>query len=74
MTEIIDFCAEFYRHRDEREEFVPIELNELIKQSIAITELRWKSTAGQNGVVVEIETEFDENMPDVSGNVSELRQ
>jgi PAS domain S-box-containing protein len=62
----------FTRKRRE-EEFFPVDLNQAIKDALAITEARWKDEANLAGVTIEVATDYGSISP-VMGNISELRE
>ncbi len=62
----------FTRKRRE-EEFFPVDLNQAIKDALAITEARWKDEANLAGVTIEVATDYGKISP-VMGNISELRE
>ncbi len=63
----------FYRKRDENEEFTPVNINELIKQVILITQPKWKTQAQLDGIKIDILTDF-QDVPFVLGKENELRE
>lgn len=63
---------EFYRHRDESEVFLTVDVNEVIRTAVALTEPRWRTQTQAAGIAVEVKTELGE-VPSVDGNVAELR-
>jgi len=62
----------FSRRRRE-EEFFPVDLNQAIKDALAITEARWKDESNLAGATIEVRTDFGKISP-VMGNISELRE
>ncbi|MBI3781614.1 MAG: response regulator, partial [candidate division NC10 bacterium] len=62
----------FTRKRRE-EEFFPVDLNQAIKDALAITEARWKDEANLAGVTIEVATDYG-NISPAMGNISELRE
>jgi len=62
----------FTRRRRE-EEFFPVDLNQAIKDALAITEARWKDESNLAGATIEVRTDFGRISP-VMGNISELRE
>jgi PAS domain S-box-containing protein len=59
------------RRRDE--EFFPVDLNQAIRDTLAITEAKWKDESDLAGATIEVVTEFG-NISPVMGNISELRE
>jgi nitrogen-specific signal transduction histidine kinase len=72
-TRVVARLREFYRHRDESELFLPVNLNELVQQSITLTQPKWKDQALANGVVIDV-TPSLEPVPLVAGNAGDLRE
>jgi len=64
----------FYRPRGPAEEFEPVNLNHIVRQAVSMTRPRWYDMAQREGVTVEVIEDFDETMPPIMGNESELRQ
>ena len=63
----------FYRPRATKEDRQLVDLNELTRQAIALTEPRWGAVAEAGGATVRIETEFTE-IPQIAGSPAELRE
>lgn len=59
------------KRRDE--EFFPVDLNQAIKDTLAITEAKWKDETNLAGVTIEVVTSYGKISP-VMGNISELRE
>lgn len=62
----------FTRQRRE-DEFFQADLNQIVKDALAITEAKWKDEAHLSGATIDIVTSYG-NVPPVMGNVSELRE
>jgi PAS domain S-box-containing protein len=62
----------FTRNRRE-EEFFPVDLNQVIKDVLAITETKWKDESNLAGVTIDIVTSYG-IIPPIMGNISELRE
>jgi PAS domain S-box-containing protein len=65
---------EFYRPRDEGQPLRPVNLCQLVKQAVELTQPRWKDTSQQQGFVVEVQTDLPEVPPNVWGEESEIRE
>jgi signal transduction histidine kinase len=72
-SKVVDRLREFYRHRDETDVLVPVNLNEIAEQAIMLTEPRWKHQSQARGLDIRVETDFALNQP-APGNASELRE
>jgi signal transduction histidine kinase len=70
---IVTRLREFYRPREKGEVFLPVDLNQMIKQTISLTQPRWKTQAQGNGVAVQIKTRLQKTPP-ASGNEADLRE
>lgn len=62
----------FTRQRRD-EEFFPVDLNQVVKDVLAITETRWKDEANLAGTTIEVTTGYGK-ISSVMGNISELRE
>ncbi len=72
-TRVVSRLREFYRHREESDLFVPVSINELVQQSIALTQPKWKGQALANGVMIDVAASV-EPIPLVAGNEGDLRE
>ena len=70
---IVTRLREFYRPREKGEVFLPVDLNQMIKQTISLTQPRWKTQAQGNGVAVKVRTRLQKTPP-ASGNEADLRE
>src|ERR1017187_10198036 len=70
---VVNRLREFYRHREEREVFVPANINELVGQAVALTQPKWKAEAEAHGVSVNVHTDLQE-VPLIAGNDGNLRE
>ena len=52
--------------------FLAVDVNDVVRTAVALTEPRWKAQAQAAGVSIHIETDLS-TVPAVDGNVSELR-
>ncbi|MCG3147040.1 MAG: Sensor histidine kinase RcsC [Verrucomicrobiae bacterium] len=72
-THVVRRLREFYRHRERGEVFLPVNLNHLILQTVALTEPRWKEQMQGAGVTIDVRSELG-NIPHVYCDESELRE
>ena len=72
-AETVRRIQEFTRLRTD-ENFILLDLNEILKESLEITKHKWKDEAQKKGILIQVETDLDENLPEVAGNPSELRE
>jgi signal transduction histidine kinase/ActR/RegA family two-component response regulator len=70
---IVGRLREFYRSREQQEVLVPVDLNQIVKQSVMLTQPRWRDQMQGDGRQVTVETDLDE-VPLVAGNEAELRE
>jgi signal transduction histidine kinase/ActR/RegA family two-component response regulator len=64
---------EFYRQREQRSELVPVDLNPLIGQVLALTRARWSDVPQERGVVIDVRRDLDASLPKVLGTESDIR-
>jgi signal transduction histidine kinase/ActR/RegA family two-component response regulator len=64
---------DFYRPREEQPALAPVELNALVGHVIELTRARWINLPQERGVVIEVETDLDPDLPAVQGASSEIR-
>ncbi|NOZ07046.1 MAG: GAF domain-containing protein [Chloroflexi bacterium] len=69
----IDRLRDFYRPRDERDPREMVDLCELVRNTLDLTEPRWRDQPQQHGVVVDVRTELTP-LPWVPANPEELRE
>lgn len=74
ITHIVARMREFYRKREEQEPQLPLDLNGLVLQVADLTSPRWKDMPQQRGIVIDVRTDLQEDLPRVSGNETEIRE
>jgi signal transduction histidine kinase len=72
-AKIVGRLREFYRHRDDAVTMMPVVVNDVIQQAVALTQPRWKDQAMAAGVDIDIRLELG-NVPTVAGNEQELEE
>jgi hypothetical protein len=72
-AETVRRIQEFSRKRSDDKEFVQVGINELLKNSLEFTAVRWKSGAESKGIKINIEKDFS-SLPSTSGSAAELRE
>src|SRR2546429_8446866 len=65
---------EFYRRRDKTDALLAVDLNKAANQVIDLTRPRWRDIPQARGIVIELETDFETDLPPIVGNDSELRE
>ncbi len=71
-AETVRRIQEFTGVRKDRE-FSHLDLNEIIREVITVTQPRWRDQAQSKGIPIELKSSFGE-IPSVPGNSSELRE
>ena len=74
IAHIVARLREFYRQRNEREALSALDLNDLASQVIDMTRPRWRDIPQGRGIMVEMHTDFDANLPELAGIESEVRE
>ncbi len=72
-AEIVKRMREFYRPRNEIDELQAVNLDEIIKECISITQPMWKEQALARGVSISVDTDL-KAVPPIIASESELRQ
>jgi PAS domain S-box-containing protein len=65
---------EFYRQRELQLALSPVHMNALVQQVVDLTRARWSDMPQQQGVVIEMRTEFASDLPLIMGVESEIRE
>ena len=74
IAHIVARLREFYRQRNDRETLTALNLNELARQVIDMTRPRWRDIPQGRGLMIEMHTDFDANLPELAGIESEVRE
>jgi signal transduction histidine kinase/ActR/RegA family two-component response regulator len=74
IAHIVARMSEFYRRRDDGESLHLLDVNNLVQQVVDMTRPRWHDIAESKGIVVKVETHFEEKLPQLYCNGSELRE
>jgi CheY-like chemotaxis protein len=64
---------EFYRPRETQLEHGPVDVNRVLLQVVELTRARWSDMPQERGVVIRLQTEFEEGLPAISGADHEIR-
>ncbi|HET6410183.1 MAG TPA: response regulator [Chthoniobacteraceae bacterium] len=70
-AKVVGRLREFYRHRDDAVAMMPVVINDVIQQAVALTQPKWKDQAMAAGVNIEMRLELG-IVPTVAGNEQEL--
>jgi CheY-like chemotaxis protein len=73
-AQIVTRMRDFYRKREGSQPLVPVKLNDLAQQVVELTRPRWRDIAHQKGVSVDVQLQFDSQLPEIIGVESELRE
>jgi signal transduction histidine kinase/CHASE3 domain sensor protein/ActR/RegA family two-component response regulator len=66
---------EFYRRREPHDvKLAPVQLNLLVRQVLDLTRARWCNMPQERGILIQTQTDLAEDLPDVSGIESEIRE
>jgi len=64
---------EFYREREAQLTLERVDLNRAVRQVVELTRPRWSDLPQQRGVMVDLQTELSDFLPDVMGAEHEIR-
>ena len=64
---------EFYRPREEQLTLSAVDLNALVPQVVDMTRARWLNVPQERGIVIDVRTELEPNLPRIAGAESEIR-
>jgi signal transduction histidine kinase len=70
--EVVSRLREFYRPRDETEEFHPVDLNQLVRGTVILTRPRWQALARAHNCSIDLVSNLTQT-PAIAGNEAQLR-
>jgi CheY-like chemotaxis protein len=70
---VVRRLREFYRPREDGEEFAPVSPGEVVDKAVALTRPRWRDQALASGSTIEAEVRTDP-VPEILGDEAELRE
>ena len=73
VAETVARMREFYRPREPQIILGRIHINRSVQQIIELTRARWSDVPQQQGTMIELRTELADNLPELIGAESELR-
>jgi signal transduction histidine kinase/ActR/RegA family two-component response regulator/uncharacterized membrane protein affecting hemolysin expression len=73
VAETVARMREFYRPREAELVLSPVACNHLIDQVINLTRARWSDLPQQRGIVITLQTELADNLPEIMGSEVEIR-
>jgi signal transduction histidine kinase/CheY-like chemotaxis protein len=71
--EVVSRLREFYRARDDSEDFKPVQINDVIAQAISLTRPRWQDQMQAAGQTISVAVELQE-VPTIDGRGADLRE
>src|SRR6266704_4897149 len=74
VAKTVERMKEFYRQRELQLTLSPVHMNALVQQVVDLTRARWSDMPQQQGVVIEMRTEFAPNLQAIMGVESEIRE
>jgi PAS domain S-box-containing protein len=73
IAQTVARMGEFYRAREPQVSLLPVDLNKLIGQVIALTRARWSDMAQQRGAAIDVRTELAPDLPMIAAAESQVR-
>src|SRR5688500_5378032 len=73
VAQTVSRLREFYRPREAQMSLEKVDLNRIVQQVIDLTRARWSDMPQERGIVILLETEFAEDLPQVLGAETEIR-
>jgi PAS domain S-box-containing protein len=74
VAETVSRMKEFYREREPQLQLAPVQLNLLARQVLDLTRARWSDMALRRGAVIEVSAVLADDLPNVMGVESEIRE
>ena len=71
-AETVKRIQDFTRTRT-GDKFVPVDINEIVKDAVSMTRGKWKEEADASGILIKMETDL-QSLPGTLGNPGELRE
>ena len=62
-----------YRQADDTSDFAPLQVDDIVSETLALTQPRWKDQAQAQGISIKVHTNLTTPLP-ILGNASELRR
>jgi signal transduction histidine kinase/ActR/RegA family two-component response regulator len=73
VARTVSRMREFYREREPRLTLERVEINRAVRQVVELTRPRWSDQPQQRGLMVDLQTDFMETLPDIMGAEHEIR-
>jgi signal transduction histidine kinase/CheY-like chemotaxis protein len=74
IAQIVARMSEFYRRREHNDELRLVALDRLVQQVVDLTSPCWRDIAQSRGVVIQVQTRFEDPLPEFYCNESEMRE
>ena len=74
IAQIVARMSEFYRRREHNEQLRLLSLNQLAQQVVELTSPCWQDIPQGQGIAIQVRTEFQDTLPELYSNESELRE
>jgi len=74
IANIVRHLREFYRRREDGEELVQVDLNQLIKEVVELTRPRWRDQSQREGITIEVQLELQPNLPVLACDRSDVHE
>jgi signal transduction histidine kinase/ActR/RegA family two-component response regulator len=73
VARTVSRMREFYRERETQLTLEVVNINRAIQQVVNLTRPRWSDQPQQRGVVIDLQTEVEPDLPDIMGADNEIR-
>ncbi len=73
VAETVSRMREFYRQREPQFATAPVAMNRLVQQVLDLTRVRWNDMPQERGVMIQLRTEWEPDLPPILGVESEIR-
>jgi signal transduction histidine kinase/ActR/RegA family two-component response regulator len=73
VASTVSRMRELYRPREAEMTLRPVAVNALVRAVIGLTRARWSDLPGERGVVIRLQAELTDNLPDVMAAENEIR-
>jgi DNA-binding response OmpR family regulator/anti-sigma regulatory factor (Ser/Thr protein kinase) len=73
VAQTVARMREFYRPRELELQVTDVDLNALVQQVVDLTRARWSDQPQQRGVVIQLQSELADDLPDIMGSEVEIR-
>ncbi|MGH7973593.1 MAG: sensor histidine kinase, partial [Limisphaerales bacterium] len=74
IAQIVTRMSEFYRRREHKDELRVVPISRLLQQVIELTSPCWQAIPQGRGSGIQVQTRFDDSLPELYCNESEVRE